>query len=313
MATTASQHYVGRFAPSPSGDLHFGSLVCALASYLDAKAHSGKWLVRMEDIDPPREQTGAKQSILTSLERHGLHWDDTVIYQSQRGEHYREALNHLASHRLTYPCNCTRKRLAPLRDSGDTYDQHCLHTPPPQGAECAWRLNLAATLQTMGKTHFEAVFNDAIAGQQTIPLPPSSDFIVHRKDGLFAYNLAVVVDDIAQGISHIVRGADLLSGVAQQAVLAQALAQVGGFTPPQWQYAHVPLVVGEDGNKLSKQNRATSIDEGSAEHNIYLALKCLRVPPPEPTNINAMLQWGVSKWQARRLAETPFIEDPSAE
>ncbi|MBX2857376.1 MAG: tRNA glutamyl-Q(34) synthetase GluQRS [Cellvibrionaceae bacterium] len=304
-----NQPYVGRFAPSPSGDLHFGSLVCALASYLDAKAFGGEWLLRIEDIDPPREQPGAKRAMLKCLERHGLFWDREVVYQSQRYHLYRDALHTLASRNLIYRCSCSRKRLSQLRNEGkNAYDRHCVYTPPPPDRAAAWRLDLNRAQQLLSGNPLNTHFEDVILGAQHYQLADQGDFVIHRKDGLHAYNLAVVVDDLAQGISHVVRGADLLSSVGPQHILASALCRALGTAPPLWRYAHIPLVTAQDGGKLSKQNRAESIDASPATNNIQRALAALRVPVPEPASIEDMLNFGIRNWQPKRLSGVSRIE-----
>lgn len=268
----------------------------------------------MEDIDPPREQPGAKCSILKSLENHGLHWDREVIYQSQRVDLYRDALQTLALRGLSYRCNCTRKRLSTLRNSGaSAYDRHCVDTPPPPGCAAAWRLHLNKAQQLLQRDHLDMHFDDAIQGKQQTCLASQGDFVIHRKDGLHAYNLAVVVDDLAQGISHVVRGADLLSSVGQQSLLASALCRTADKDFPQWRYAHIPLITAKNGAKLSKQNRAKAIDTAAANSNIRLALAALNVPVPEPASIHDMLSWGIQHWQPQRLKGLSHIEAPSSQ
>ena len=198
--------HIGRFAPSPTGPLHFGSLVAAVASYCEAKTHQGKWLVRMEDLDKPREVKGAAATILHQLEAFGFEWDDTVLYQSQRSNFYADALDALQKKQLIYPCTCTRKEITDssneLGIEGVIYPQTCLQQPIKPDALVAYRI----------KTNdMKISFNDAIQGTISQNLSADiGDFILKRTDGLFAYQLAVVVDDAAQGITHIVRGADLL-------------------------------------------------------------------------------------------------------
>lgn len=191
-------HYIGRFAPSPSGELHFGSLIAALGSYLQARAQRGIWRVRIEDIDPPREVPGAAATILRQLEHYGLHWDGEVLWQSQRHEAYREALAWLHEQGLSYYCTCPRSRIQRL---GGIYDGHCRTL-------CHGPENAAVRIK---QQHPVMHFHDALRGDiQADPQLASEDFIIHRRDGLFAYNLAVVVDDHFQGVTEIVRGADLI-------------------------------------------------------------------------------------------------------
>ncbi len=201
----STNQYVGRFAPSPTGELHQGSLLTAVASYLDARQAQGHWLVRMEDLDPPREQAGAADAILRSLEAHGLHWDQSVIYQSQRQAAYQERLLSLQGQQLCYPCSCNRQRLKTLK----AYDRHCLtHTPAGDAANAVRvRVETAAAIR----------FDDVFQGRQSQRLEQEvGDFVIRRKDQLFAYQLAVVADDIDQGITHVIRGIDLMESTARQ-------------------------------------------------------------------------------------------------
>lgn len=230
--------YVGRFAPSPSGDLHFGSLIAALGSYLQARAQGGSWLVRIEDIDPPREIPGAAARILATLDHYGLHWDGPVIYQSQRHEAYRATLAWLEQQGLSYYCNCTRSRIQHI---GGFYDGYCRDRHlPSKGA--AIRLRQTQPVYS---------FYDKLLGElHAEPALAKEDFIIRRRDSLFAYNLAVVVDDAFQGVTEIVRGADLIEPTVRQIALYQQLQQ------PVPCYLHLPLALNEEGNKLSKQNHA---------------------------------------------------------
>ncbi len=286
MASAIRSPYVGRFAPSPTGPLHFGSLVCALASYLDAKRHGGKWLLRIEDIDPPREQPGAADSIKRTLEAHGLFWDGEIRYQSQRSEAYWDCLNHLKKLDLLYRCNCTRARLAPLHGR---YDGHCRYQRPTPDESCALRLKVADLPPAFSYLKNKIGFTDRICGAQFEDINQvSGDFVIHRKDGLFAYQLAVVVDDIDQGITDVVRGDDLLDTTARQIFLYHIL----GKTPPT--YAHIPVIKDKDGNKLSKQNHALAIDLTSAHLNIYNALSCLGYSPSKIGDISNLLADAIS-------------------
>lgn len=281
MAPAIRPSYVGRFAPSPTGPLHFGSLVCALASYLDAKRHGGKWLLRIEDIDPPREQSGAADSIKRALEAHGLFWDGEVRYQSQRSDAYWDCLNHLKNLDLLYPCNCTRARLAPLHGR---YEGHCRYSRPSANEPCALRLKVTDLPPAFSHLENKITFTDRIRGEQYEDINQvSGDFVIHRKDGLFAYQLAVVVDDIDQGITDVVRGDDLLDTTARQIFLYRIL----GKTPPT--YAHIPVIRDKNGNKLSKQNHAPAVDLTSAHINIYNALICLGYSPYMTADISSLL------------------------
>ncbi len=246
--------YVGRFAPSPSGPLHEGSLVAAMASYLDARAHGGRWLVRMEDLDTPRMVPGASQTILKQLAELGMHWDAAPWYQSERLSAYQEAFDALRQQGLVYPCGCTRKEIADsvLRlqghfpDGERPYPGTCRNGLPPGRQALSWRLRVEAGVET---------FEDRLLGAQHQEVSQAvGDFVLRRADGIWSYQLAVVVDDAAQGITDIVRGADLLGSTARQ----QRLASLLGYRVPF--VLHVPLVLGQDGQKLSKQNGAPSLD-----------------------------------------------------
>lgn len=293
--------YRGRFAPSPSGPLHFGSLVCALASYLDAKANGGQWLLRMEDIDPPREQKGASESILQTLRMHNLYWDDALLFQSTRSETYLQHLSFLLDSKLAYHCNCTRKRLASLNGK---YDGRCLRSPPLENHQCAIRLNTSECLNLVSD---ETTFLDLIQGEQKNTVAEAGDFIVHRKDGLFAYQLAVVVDDIYQGITRVVRGRDLLDTTAQQRLLYKV------FDKAIPEFAHIPVLVDKKGNKLSKQNHARPVDDHQSANNIRDALNILglKVPDSLPLENTALLEWGAANWNLHTLYQCSSIPAPS--
>lgn len=283
--------YTGRFAPSPSGPLHAGSLLTAVASFVDARAHGGRWLVRMEDLDPPREMPGADTLILQTLEQHALQWDDTVLYQSTRHNRYREVLADLASRQLTYRCACTRVRLGEL---GQRYDGHCRRHPPPAGVSCAIRLKVS-DLPVGEQANPVMVVEDRLQGRFSASLAEDSgDCIIHRKDGLFAYQLAVVVDDIDQDVTDIVRGIDILESTPRQLFLTQLL----GAAPPR--YAHVPLLLGSDGQKLSKQNHAPAVNPATPSANLWRALQQLGQEPP-PALVKEtparVLAWAVAHWQ----------------
>ena len=226
--------YSGRFAPSPTGPLHLGSLVAALGSYLDAKANSGLWLLRIEDIDPPREMAGAKELILRQLEYHGLYWDSTAIYQSQRLDTYQEYFDHLKNNQHLYACDCPRHR---IRDLNGIYDGHCRDLNLSFDSDAAIRVLLSE--KNIG-------WNDLILGPQSFSFDElGGDFIVRRRDGLFSYQLAVAVDDGLEGITHVIRGADLLDSTARQTYLHKLF----GLSSPE--YGHLPMVMNNQGQKLS--------------------------------------------------------------
>lgn len=280
---------IGRFAPSPSGPLHMGSLVAALASFLDVRARGGQWLLRMEDIDPPREQAGATDAILRCLEAHHLHWDGEVLYQSTRHDAYRAALQQLEQQQLAYRCTCSRQELHEA-----IYNGHCRALHRDASTVSAIRIDVEKSLRAL---HLDPViaFNDLLQGtQQQNLFTDVGDFVIHRKDGLFAYQLAVVVDDIFQNITHVIRGADLLDSTARQILLFNLL----GTTTPV--FGHIPLVLNEQGQKLSKQNLAPALDDQQVSDNLYRALCLLKQSPPielareTPANL---LQWGIQHWR----------------
>jgi len=284
--------YIGRFAPSPTGPLHFGSLVCALGSYLDAIAHGGLWLVRMEDLDPPREEPGAAERILKSLEAHGLHWHGPLEWQSRRHALYEDTLAELAARQLLYPCHCSRSQ---IRRSGGHDDITCRNNSEGQGpgalqsqTPCALRLKGAGG---------EEQFRDIWRGEQRQQI--REDTILKRRDGLYAYQLAVVVDDIDQGVTCVVRGSDLLDTTGAQ----QRLFGLLGAPPPQ--FGHLPLVMGPDGHqKLSKQNHAPAIDDRRAPANLCAALGFLGFHPPAELEQEApehILHWAAARWQRHQV------------
>lgn len=268
--------YVGRFAPSPTGPLHFGSLVAAVASWLDARAQGGRWLVRIEDVDEPRCRAEWADEILRTLERLGLHWDGEVIRQSGRKAAYRAALDLLRQRDLAYPCGCTR------REAAGRYPGTCRNGVPPGREARAWRFRVPP-----GRLGFE----DRWQGwyEQDVEAA-SGDFILLRADGFFAYQLAVVVDDAAQGVTHVVRGADLLDSTPRQILLQRAL----GY--PQPAYLHHPVVVDSAGRKLSKQNRAPALDPARDGENLRAALEFLGLVPPSGLGAPELLAWARHHW-----------------
>jgi len=236
-----SRGYVGRFAPSPTGPLHLGSLVTAVASYLDARRHGGKWLVRMEDVDLPRCVSGADLDILRTLEAFGFEWDGPVMYQTTRTEAYQAELDRLRAAGLAYPCSCSRKEIgAPV------YPGTCRNGVRDPGRPVAWRVD---------------------GGGET------DDFVIRRSDGLFAYQLAVVVDDAAQGVTDVVRGADLLDSTPRQMRLQRLL----GYPVPR--YVHIPVVTNAAGEKLSKQTLAPALRVDDAANELRAALRILGIRP----------------------------------
>jgi glutamyl-Q tRNA(Asp) synthetase len=291
--------YVGRFAPSPTGPLHFGSLVAAVASYCEAKANQGQWLVRMEDLDKPREMIGAADDILHTLVAFGFQWDDEVVYQSQRTSLYQEAFEQLQLKGLIYPCSCSRKEIADSANNGIeglVYPGACRNGMLQLRSQHAWRVKVTDEMIS---------FNDAIQGHQSQLLSRDiGDFVLKRADGLFAYQLAVVVDDASQHITHILRGADLLNSTSRQIYLQQLL----GFN--KLDYAHIPLVVNESGDKLSKQNLAQPIKKEQAPQLIFDALVFLGQNPPlsiKQSTLSEIWEWAITNWQLSKISQKPSI------
>ena len=288
--------YTGRFAPSPTGLLHAGSLLAALASWLDARAHGGQWLVRMENVDTPRCVPGADQTILQQLATCGMVSDQAVLWQNQRTAAYQVALDTLISRGWAYPCGCSRKDIetaieatqAPsvARHQAAVYPGTCRAGLKGKPAR-AWRLNVQA-VQTALDLPLATLWQDRRLGpQQQNVSAEVGDFVLRRADGLWAYQLAVVVDDAAQGISHVVRGEDLADNTARQILLQQALDL------PTPQYLHTPLVLGDNGEKLSKQNGAMALDLQHPLRALNAAAQALGLPAmPEHMPIaQALTQW----------------------
>jgi len=285
--------YRGRFAPSPTGPLHFGSLVCAIGSYLQARSQQGQWLVRIEDLDQARERPGAADAILRTLEAFGLYWDEPVVYQSQRRELYEEALRRLSEENYTYPCACTRKDIQSLADaSGKTerYPGTCRTGLPP--GKQARSIRVRTNPGNIG-------FNDAVQGcfEQDI-YRDVGDFVLRRADGFYAYQLAVVIDDAIQGITEVVRGADLLDNTPRQIYLQRLL----NFPTPA--YLHLPLVIDESGAKLSKQTLAAPVDARQPVAALVQALRFLGHPPPladDSVELDELWQWAQQHWRREQI------------
>ena len=287
--TESRQGYIGRFAPSPTGPLHFGSLLAALASFLDARANQGKWLMRVEDLDPPREPAGSAELILQQLQDLGMDWDDEVLYQSSRLDAYEEVMDQLQEKGLCYPCDCTRPQ---IREMGLVYNGSCRERGAPPETPYALRLKTDA---------LEIGFDDEIQGHFAQQLESEvGDFVIRRKDELFAYQLAVVVDDEFQNITHVVRGWDLLDSTPRQIYLQRALNY------QEMSYAHIPIIVDEKGQKLSKQSFAPSIETDKASQAIYKALTFLGQAPPleiEKESPKSQLQWAIASWNSQEVAK----------
>jgi len=282
--------YHGRFAPSPTGGLHFGSLVAALASWLDARAARGRWSVRIEDVDAPRTVPGAADEILATLQACGLEWDAEVTYQSRRDALYEAALDRLRTSGDVYRCRCTRREIA---DSGFTgiegavYPGTCRERALAVDEACAWRLRVAP-----GVVEFE----DRVQGRIRQDVARDvGDFVLRRRDGLYAYQLAVVVDDAEQGITDVVRGADLLASTPRQILLQRALAL------PTPRYLHFPVATDAHGDKLSKQNLAPALDGARAASLLPAALAFLGQEVTQGSSTRALLEEAVRRWSAERI------------
>ena len=289
---------IGRFAPSPTGPLHFGSLLAAVASYCEAKSQGGRWLVRMEDLDKPREMAGAADNILCTLESFGFEWDGEVVYQSQRSSLYQDALSQLQAKSLIYNCDCSRKEIADSYHQrpahygvdGLVYPGTCRHKPAVKNPH-------ASRVIVNGEP---ITLTDAIQGNLQQNLANDlGDFVLKRADGLYAYQLAVVVDDFEQGITHILRGADLLDSTPRQIYLQQLL----NFPTPQ--YAHIPVASNAAHEKLSKQTLAPAIDATQASSLLTEALNFLGQQPPKDLaqdTTSDVLQWAKHYWDINKIA-----------
>lgn len=284
--------YRGRFAPSPTGPLHFGSLVAVVGSFLEAKTRGGEWLVRIEDLDPPRTVPGAADDILHAIEACGMEWDGAVEYQSTRGEAYHAALHALRQLGLVYPCACSRREIA---DSGIAGIEGYVYPGTCRAGIAASKAARALRVDTRGA---QVEFEDAIQGriEQNVE-SDIGDFVLYRADRVFAYHLAVVVDDAEQGITDVVRGADLLDSTPRQIFL---LGRLGYATP---HYAHLPVAVNARGEKLSKQTRAAAIDTAHPAPAIAAALRFLGHTPPSEreADLQALWQWALDNWNIARL------------
>jgi len=286
MTAITSSAYIGRFAPTPSGHLHFGSLVAALASYLDARSVGGRWLMRMEDLDPPREEPGAQAAILKALESYGFEWDGKMVLQSDRHDAYAEVLNRLFNHGLAYACTCSRKTLAPYHGIYPGLCRNAGH----DSKDAAIRLRVP---------ELEYHFIDRVQGEFRQHLGREvGDFVIRRRDGLYAYQLAVVLDDAWQGITDIVRGADLLDSTPRQLYLQELLGL------PQPRYLHIPLITQPDGNKLGKSYRSPPLTENQATPLLLRALRALGQNPGAElayATPREVLDWGIAHWDALKI------------
>lgn len=285
--------YRGRFAPSPTGPLHFGSLVAAVGSYLRARSQQGQWLVRMEDLDRPRCVKGADSQILQTLETYGMFWDGEVMYQSQRNSAYNKALKQLEAINASYPCACTRSEIAAIAQQGaegPIYPGTCRNGLNNISAATSVRARLDAAVISV---------DDQLQGKVTQHLLRDfGDFVIKRSDGLFAYQLAVIVDDAEQGITEIVRGSDLLDSTPRQIWLQQKLHY---HTPS---YLHLPVAVNAAGEKLSKQTFATAIETSDPRPQLINALNFLGQQAPDElrdTGLEQLWQWAVEHWSVQNI------------
>ncbi|WP_372860998.1 tRNA glutamyl-Q(34) synthetase GluQRS [Spongiibacter sp.] len=274
--------YIGRFAPSPTGPLHLGSLCSALASYLDARSNGGRWLLRIENLDPPREQVGADHRIIQSLRAHRLLWDGDIVWQSQRLGAYQQALEQLLDQQQAFYCSCSRAQLA---EHGGLHRDHCV--APLQKGDAAVRLRAS---------NQPYCFRDRLLGHQQQTPSSGGDVVLRRRDGLFAYQLAVVVDDADSEVSDIVRGSDLLDSTAWQLQLQDSL----GYPRPN--YLHLPLLTDSSGDKLSKRSYAPALDDSCAEDNIRRVLRYLnQATPPTTSDLDSLLRWAAAHWQVSAI------------
>jgi glutamyl-Q tRNA(Asp) synthetase len=285
--------YRGRFAPSPTGPLHFGSLVAALGSCLDARAAGGEWRLRLEDIDEPRTVAGVAEGILRTLEGLGFAWDGEIVWQSRRKPHYLAALERLRLAGVLFPCGCSRREIADSSlapDSTPRYPGICRGGLPPGREARAWRLRVEPG---------RVCFDDLLQGHCCQELAAEvGDFVVRRADGCFAYQLAVVVDDAMQGITHVVRGADLIDSTPRQIYLQERL----GYSRPF--YLHLPAVVNGAGEKLSKQTRAKPIDDMRPQPVLSDALAFLgQQPPPDLAEdcLEGVWRWALENWRREHI------------
>lgn len=300
-ATATQAAYVGRFAPSPTGPLHFGSLVAAAGSLLEARARGGRWLLRIEDVDAPRCIAGAAEGILATLDRFGFEWDGEVVWQSRRLDAYAAALERLKAAGHAFPCACTRRELADsalARDGSRRYPGTCRKGLPPGRSARAWRVRAEGLI----------CFVDAIQGPQQEDLAHDcGDYVVLRADGLYAYQLAVVVDDADAGVTHVVRGADLLDSTARQIHLHGLLAT------PAPAHAHLPVATNAAGEKLSKQTLARAIDDSPPAAALVAALEFLGQNPPADLGRAALTEvwrWARANWQLARVPRCRHVPAP---
>jgi len=293
MSDSSESPYVGRFAPTPSGPLHFGSVVAAVASYLDARRQTGMWLVRIDDVDTPRVVPGSADGILRTLERLGMAWDDAPVWQSERRDAYEAALDDLRDRGAVFGCACTRKMLSDSPRAADgaiIYPGWCREGLPAGVQARAWRFRVPSQILR---------FDDRVQGVVTENLARDvGDFVLKRADGLFAYQLATVIDDADTGVTDVVRGIDLMLSTPRQIALQQALE----LSTPR--YAHVPVVVDAAGQKLSKQSLARAVDEFSPSQTVFDALSCLGQQPPAELAHMSLVEiwaWATAHWSMTKV------------
>lgn len=296
------ERYRGRFAPSPTGPLHFGSFVAAVGSFLEARTRGGEWLVRMEDLDPPRLLEGAAKDILRTLAACGLNWDGQVLHQSARTDAYHCALHRLRGLRLVYPCACSRREIA---DSAIAGTEGPVYPGTCRGGIVAGRGARTLRLDTNGAA---VAFEDALQGHITCELErESGDFVLYRSDGVYAYQIAVVVDDAGQGITDVVRGADLLASTPRQIYIQRLLGL------PQPRYAHLPVAVDARGEKLSKQTLALPVDAAQPLPALMAALSFLGQQPPrglERATVRELWAWAIENWRLDRVPRVATAPAP---
>lgn len=282
--------YVGRFAPSPSGALHFGSLIAATASYLDAKANKGLWLVRIDDLDTPRVVNSAITQILRQLEDYGFEWDQPVFYPSHSQQRYHDALTQLLNAHLAFYCDCSRQQLQ-SRSGGLIYDGYCKATPPNIHADQAVRFNLTI------KHNLDYI--DLIQGRQTLdPTRQLGDFILKRRDGIFGYHLACALDDLEQNVTHVIRGYDLIESSFAQQQITQVLAN------KTLHYGHHPIALSPQQIKLSKSAHSPAIQQQDAVQNVFNVLKFLNqdpIPELRSASLNELWRWALNHWNRHAI------------
>lgn len=301
---TEITHYRGRFAPTPSGPLHFGSMVAAVGSFLDARSRGGTWLVRIDDLDPPRAVPGAADAILRCLDAFGMHWDGTVVYQSTRNDAYHAALHQLRQSGRTYPCACSRKEIG---DAGLAGVEGAVYPGTCRNGLATGREARALRVRTDGAL---VEFHDGLQGDVRQDLQDEiGDFVVYRADQVFAYHLACAVDDAGQGITDVVRGADLISSTPRQIHLQKLL----GLPTPA--YLHLPVAVNGAGEKLSKQTLARAVTDDDPEPTLARVLQFLGLPPSAQTRaagLHELWAWAIQNWRRESLPRASSITVPDA-